>query len=172
MKHHVSFAGKLFLNRMFFNILTVCVIPIFIPIIDSLGMFGRIVFSAMVSSLYLGVECDMVWKLGKRDRQSYSTDFSYPLKGAVVALIAEIPFFLMYIPLVLSGGAPLWRALYRCLCIGPFMTLVPQDYINIGYLLVLFISPAFSLPLYIVGTKKPKDTEKRTLRDKILYKNK
>ena len=172
MKAHARFACKLFFNRMFFSIVTVCVIPIFIPIIDNLGFVGPLLFAFTICSLYLGIEADMVWKLGKHDRQSYSTEKPYLAKGAVVSLLSELPFFLMYIWLILSGGSRGLRAVYRCFCIAPYMSLVPEDAVNIGYLLVLFISPALAFPMYIAGSRKPKNVQKKRLRDKILYKNK
>lgn len=172
MKQHFTFAGKLFLNRLFFNILAVIVIPVFISMIDMLGMTGRVLFALVICSLYLGVQMDMVWKLGKHDRQPYATEKPYKLKGFCVSLLAEVPFFIMYLLLILSGGAVPLRAIYRCLCIAPYMSLVPEDVVTIGYFLVLFIAPLVSLFPYIVGYRKPRDGEKKGLREKIMFKQK
>lgn len=170
MKQHAIFIGKLFGERMLFNLITLIMIPVFIPIIASFSM-GPMLFSLMVCSLYLGISADTIWKLGKHDRQSYATEKHYKLKGLVIGLCSELPFFLLYINLLCRPGSSPARALYR-LSIGPFMGFVPEDRVTIGYGLVLLIMPLWAFLFYLVGYyRRPKDN-KDTLSHKILYKNK
>ncbi len=168
MKQHIRYAAKLFGERMFFNLVSLIMIPVFIPIIGSLS-FGPALFSIMVCSLYIGIGFDMVWKLGRHDRQSYATEKHYPLKGLVVSLISEIPFLLVFLFLAINPGSMQLRAFYRVVCIGTYMGFVPQTHFTIGYGLVLLIMPLFSLVAYRVGYRKPKE-ESEKLSHKIMYK--
>ena len=170
MAQHIIFAAKLFGERVLFNIITLIMIPVFIPIIGSFAM-GPILFSLMVCSLYLGIAADTIWKLGKHDRQSYATEKHYKLKGLVVGLCSELPFFLLYINLLFRPGSSPARALYR-LSIGPFMGFVPEDRVTIGYGLVLLIIPLWALLFYLVGYYRRPNDKKDTLSHKILYKDK
>ncbi len=165
MKQHTRYALKLFGERMFFNFLALVMVPVFIPIIDFFS-FGPTVFSLMVCSLYLGIAFDMIWKMGRHDRQSYATEKHYPLKGVVVGLLSEIPSFIFFILLLFNPGM---LPFYRVVCIGSYMGFVPATHINAGYGLVLLIIPLLSGIAYIVGYRPPKD-EKKKLSHKIMYK--
>ncbi len=165
MKQHMRYALKLFGERMFFNFLTLVMIPVFIPIIDTFR-FGPVVFSLMVCSLYLGIAFDMIWKLGRHDRQPYATEKHYPLKGVVVGLLSEIPFFIFFILLLINPGM---LPFYRVVCIGSYMGFVPETHVTIGYGLVLMIIPILSGIAYKAGYRKPKE-EKEKLSHKIMYK--
>ncbi len=165
MNQHLRYALKLFGERMFFNLVSLIMIPVFIPIIGSFA-FGPALFSIMVCSLYLGIAFDMIWKLGRHDRQSYATEKHYRLKGMVVAAISEIPFLLFYILLLFF---PSMLPFYRVVCIGTYMGFVPQTHVTAGYGLVLLIMPALSAIAYLAGYKKPNE-EKEKLSHKIMYK--
>ena len=62
------------------------------------------------------------------------------------------------------------RALYR-LAVGPYMGFIPEDRMNIGYLIVLFIVPVLAGIFYMVGYRGEKE-EKEKLSHKIMYKKK
>ncbi|MDD6308097.1 MAG: hypothetical protein PUB07_01900 [Clostridia bacterium] len=170
MKQHLSYVLKLLGNRMFFNLVTVCLIPVFIAIIDNMGFFGHFLFAFVICSVYLAVVFDMIWKLGRHDRQPYATEKIYPLKGLVIGLLSEVPYLIMFCILLLSNGSVHLRAVYRCLCIAPFMSLVPEDAVTPGYALVLFIVPMLCLIAYPVGLKKPSPDSTNSLAHKIMFK--
>ncbi len=167
MKQHLRYAAKLFGERVFFNFLALIMIPVFIPFIANLS-FGAALFSVMVCCFYLAIAADMVWKVGQHDRKSYATEKHYALKGLVIGLLGEIPFFVFYIFLLLF---PRLLPFYRVLCIGPYMGFVPETHVTPGYGLVLLILPVTAAIAYAFGYRGMKD-EKETLRWKILYKNK
>lgn len=167
MNQQLRYALKLFGERMFFNLLSLIMIPVFIPIIGSFSI-GPAIFSIMVCSLYIGIAFDMIWKLGRHDRQSYATEKHYRLKGMVVAALSELPFLLCYILLLFNPGI---LPFYRVVCIGTYMGFVPQTHVNAGYGLVLLIMPVFSAIAYLAGYKKPNE-EKEKLSHKIMYKKK
>lgn len=194
MKQHMLYALKLFGERLFFNLLTLLMMPVFAPIIGSFsdastfsadgtlletGTFfgvGSVIYSLMVCSLYLGIAFDMVWKMGKHDRQSYATEKHYRLKGLVVGLMAEVPFFLFYLLFLVNHGTV---AFYRVFCIGTYMGFLPsalpdgagRALVLAGYGLVLLIMPVLSMIAYMAGYKKPtEETEK--VSHKIMYKKK
>ena len=167
MRQHLKFALKLFGERVFFDFVTLIMIPVFIPIIYSWAV-GPALFSLTVSSVYLGVACDMIWKMGKHDKKSYATEKYYKLKGAVVGLLSEIPFIFMYLLLLLNQDAMRLRALYR-LAVGPFMGFIPEDRLSAGYGLVLLIVPVLSCIFYLVGYRGEKE-ETEKLSHKIMYK--
>ncbi len=167
MRQHLLIAAKLVGERIFFNFLTLLMVPLFIPIIDTFSA-GDIIFSATVCSLYIGIAYDQVWKMGRHDRQSYATEKHYKLKGLSVGVISEIPFLFFYLLLLFF---PNMRVFYRLVCIGAYMGFVPVERINAGYGLVLLIIPFVSTFAYMVGYKKPKDDAKRLSR-KIMYKKK
>lgn len=193
MQQHRRYALKLFGERMFFNLISLIMIPIFAPIIgffsDSstfskdgvlleAGSFfgaGSVIYSLMICSLYVGIAFDMIWKMGRHDRQSYATEKHYPLKGLVVALLSEVPFLIFYLLLLLF---PQLVSAYRVLCIGPYMGFLPvptagglDGWALAGYGLVLLIMPLFSMLAYMAGYKKPKEARQK-LSHKIMYKKK
>lgn len=165
MNQHLRYTLKLFGERMFFNFLSLIMIPVFIPIIGSFS-FGPAIFSLMVCSLYLGIAFDMIWKMGRHDRQSYATEKHYPLKGLVVAALSELPFLILFLFLLFHPGM---LPFYRVFCIGTYMGFVPQTHVNAGYGLVLLIMPALSAIAYLAGYKKPKE-ETEKVSQKIMYK--
>ncbi len=169
MKQHSKFALKLFGERIFFDFLTLIMIPVFIPMIHSWEV-GPALFSLTVCSLYLGIAADLVWKMGKHDRKSYATEKHYKLKGVVIGLMSEIPFILMYLNLLLHQDSARTRALYR-LAVGPYMGFIPEDSINAGYGLVLLVIPVLSGIFYLVGYRGEKE-EKDRMSHKIMYKKK
>jgi len=182
MKQHMRHMWKLLGERIFFNIITVIMLPVFLPIIDTFSDAntftgtGPVIFSLMVCSLYLGIAFDMIWKMGRHDRQSYATEKHYRLKGLVVGLLSEIPFLIFYLLFLLFPGM---FPFYRIICIGVYMGFLPAtlptrsrlDPELSGYGLVLLILPVFTALGYIVGYKKPKDETKK-LSFKLMYKNK
>ncbi len=170
MRQHNLFAAKLFGERLLFNFITLVMIPVFIPIIDSFSM-GPVIFSLMVCSLYLGITADTIWKLGHHDRQSYATEKHYKLKGLVIGLYSELPFFFLYVNLLCRPGSAPARALYR-IFIGPYMGFLPEDRVTPGYGLVLLIIPLWALLFYLAGYYRRPKEKKDTLSHKILYKNK
>lgn len=184
MKQYRNSALKLFGERVFFNIIALVMIPIFMPIIASLsdanldtgaGSFtgiGPVIFSIMISSLYLGIGYDIVWKIGTHDRQSYATEKSYPLKGLVIGLLAEIPNFILLLFLVIFPDTNSLFALYRSLFNGTYMGFLPADRITIGYGLILLIMPTIAMLAYLVGYKKKPSDTKTSLSQKIMYKQK
>ncbi len=176
MKQHLIGAAKLFADRMLFNFVTLLVAPIYLPIIGTYSneetMFGAgsVFFSLLVCSVYLGIAADMVWKIGKHDKQSFATEKYYPLKGLVIGLISEVPFLLVYLFVALFPMAEGLRAAYRLFCIGAYMGFVPANHVTVGYGLVLLIMPVLATIFYLVGYKqKYKEAEDR-LSHKIMYK--
>jgi len=169
LKQHIKYALKLFGERIFFDVLTLIMIPIFIPMIHSWEV-GPALFSMTVCFLYLGITCDLVWKLGKHDKKSYATEKHYKLKGAAVGLLSEVPFLLMYLLLLLHQDSARLRALYR-LAVGPFMGFIPEDSVTAGYGLVLLIVPVLSCIFYLVGYRGIKE-KTEVLSQKIVYKKK
>lgn len=164
MKQHLLYAAKLFGERVFFNFISLIMIPVFIPFIANLS-FGSALFSVMVCCFYLAISADMIWKVGQHDRKSYATEKHYALKGLVIGTISEVPFFIFYIFLLFF---PRLLPFYRILCIGPYMGFVPETHVNAGYGLVLLILPVCAAFFYALGYRGPKD-ENKTLRWKILY---
>ena len=142
-------------------------IPVFIPMIHSWEI-GPVLFSLTVCAVYLGIAADLVWKIGKHDRKSYATEKHYKLKGAVIGLMSEVPFLLMYLNLLLHQDSARTRALYR-LAVGPFMGFIPEDRVNLGYGLVLLIIPVLAGIFYLVGYRGEKE-EAEKLSNKIMYK--
>ncbi len=193
MQQYKLYALKLFGERMFFNLVTIIMLPVFLPIIGTFsdigtysadgtlieaGTFsgaGSVIYSLMVCSLYIGIAFDMVWKMGRHDRQPYATEKHHPLKGLFVALLSEAPFFLFYLLLLLF---PQLLSAYRVLCVGTYMGFLPvppsghlQGWALAGYGLVLLIMPFFSMLAYMAGYKKPKE-ERQKFSHKIMYKKK
>ncbi len=167
MDQHLLTALKLIGERALFNLITFIMIPVFIPIIDTFS-WGGAMFSAMVCSLYLGISLDTVWKVGRHDQKSYATEKHYKLKGLVMGALAEIPFFIFYILLLLFPGM---FPFYRVFCVGPYMGFLPQDHVNPGYGLVLLIMPIVTMLSYRAGYRPPK-AETKKLSHKLVYKTK
>lgn len=169
MRQHLISALKLFGDRMFFNVLTLFMIPVFIPIIHSLS-YGPALFSFTICALYLGIIADVVWKIGKHDRQPYATEKIYRSKGFVIGAISEIPSLLLLVVLLFHTDSAGFRGLYR-LMIGPFMGFVSADAVTPAYGLVLVIIPIISGLSYLWGLRRPTE-KKRSLSQKIMYKKK
>ena len=111
MKQHLLCAGKIFLDRLLFNFVSLLLLPFCIAMIDSMRG-GPVLFSATICMLYLGIVYDTLWKMGKHDRQSYATEKHYALKGLAVGLISEIPFLVV----LLFLGSPRFQ---RTFCLLP-----------------------------------------------------
>ena len=167
MKQYLHTALKLIGERILFNFISLIMIPIFIPFIDTF-FWGAAMFSAMVRSLYLGISLDTVWKVGRHDQKRYATEKHYKLKGLVLGAIAEIPFFISYILLLIFPGM---FPFYRVFCVGTYMGFLPQDHVNIFYGLVLLIMPIVTMLSYRAGYKPPKE-ETQKLSHKLIYKTK
>lgn len=184
LKQHRNSALKLFGERIFFSVLALALTGVFMPIIGTfsdvnldtgVGSYtgiGPVIFSIMISSLYLGIGYDIVWKIGTHDRQSYATEKSYPLKGLVIGLLAEIPNFILLLFLVIFPDTNSLFALYRSLFNGTYMGFLPADRITIGYGLILLIMPTIAMLAYLVGYKKKPSDTKTSLSQKIMYKQK
>ncbi len=170
MKQHLWYAGKIFLDRLLFNFVTLVLLPFFIAMIDSFSL-GPILFSAAICMVYLGIVYDTLWKVGKHDRQSYATEKPYPLKGLVIGLIGELPFWIAFLILLANPASKGVFAFYRVLCIGTYMGFVPETHFTAGYGLVLLIAPAFCALGYLLGHRKPKE-EKESLMHRLMYKEK
>ena len=176
MKQHLLYAAKLFGERMLFNLVTLLMIPIYLPIIgtysgeETFFGVGSVFFSLLVCSVYLGITADMIWKLGKHDKKSYATEKHYPLKGLVIGFLSELPSLLVFLFAVLFPEAVRVRALYRVVCIGAYMGFVPADRVTVGYGLVLLIIPVLSAIFYLVGYKQKYEEGKTSLFKKVMYK--
>lgn len=178
MKQHLVNAGKLIGERLLFNLVSLLMLPVFLPIIDwrsneitKVGI-GSVLFSLMICSVYLGITADRVWKIGKHDKKTYATEKYYPLKGFVIGLLSEVPFFLHFLFAAFFPGVVRLRTTYRVISIGAYMGFVPADHVSPGYALVLLIIPMLSGLFYLVGYhQKYKENEKR-LSHKIMYKKK
>ncbi len=176
MKQHLLYTAKLFGNRMLFNFVTILMTPIYLPIIgtysneESFFGFGSVFFSLLICSVYLGIAADMMWKLGKHDKQSFATEKYYPAKGLVLGLLSEIPFLLVFLFVALFPSSIRLRSLYRILCIGSYMGFVPANRVTVGYGLVLLIIPVLSGIFYLVGYKKKYKESGDRLSHKIMYK--
>lgn len=170
MKQHLLCAGKIFLDRLLFNFVSLLLLPFCIAMIDSMRG-GPVLFSATICMLYLGIVYDTLWKMGKHDRQSYATEKHYALKGLVVGLISEIPFLIALLFVLANPASKGMFAFYRVLCVGSYMGFVPETHFTAGYALVLLIAPLVCALGYTIGYKKPKD-EKGSLMHKLMYKEK
>lgn len=178
MKQHLTHAGKLILERLLFNLVSLIMLPVFMPIIDwradevtKVGI-GSIMFSLMVCSVYLGITADRVWKIGKHDRKTYATEKYYPLKGLVIGLLSEVPFFIHFLFAAIFPSVVRLRTTYRIFSIATYMGLVPANHVTAGYALVLLIVPLLSGLFYYIGyNQKYKESEER-LSHKIMYKKK
>ena len=180
MKQHMRYVWKLLGERVFFNVLTFLMLPVFIPIIGTFSNdrtftgVGPVIYSVMFCSLYLGIAFDITWKMGRHDQKSYATEKHYALKGLVVGLISEIPFFFFYILLLLF---PAMLPFYRNVCVSVYMgflpAILPAGFSAglAGYGLVLLILPVFGMLGYMTGFKKPKDAKEK-LSYRIMYKKK
>lgn len=178
MRQHLINAAKLLGDRLLFNLISLIMIPVFLPIIDwradeitKVGI-GSVLFSLMVCSVYLGLTADRVWKIGKHDRKTYATEKYYPLKGVVIGLLSEVPFFLHFLLAAIFPSAVRLRTTYRVIAIGSYMGFVPADHVNFGYFLVLLIIPALSGLFYLVGYHQKFKEQEETLSHKIMYKKK
>ncbi len=170
MKQHLVTAGKLFLDRLLFNIVALLLLPFCIAMIDMM-QGGPILFSVTVCMLYLGIIYDLLWKVGKHDRQSYATEKYYALKGLVIGLISEIPFLILFLFLAWNPSAQGFFALYRVIAVGAYMGFLPETHFTVGYGLVLLIAPLFTTLGYIVGHRRP-DYENKSFWHHIFYRKK
>lgn len=178
MKQHLLHAGKLIGDRLLFNLVSILMLPVFMPIIDwqademtKVGI-GSILFSLMICSVYLGITADAVWKIGKHDRKTYATEKYYPLKGFVIGLLSEVPFFIHFLFAAIFPASFRLRTTFRALSVAVYMGFVPANQVTVGYALVLLIVPLLSGLFYYIGyNQKYKESEER-LSHKIMYKKK